>query len=435
MRLVSLAVLALALLVAPATCDKDKSAWTCESDGFWHENGVKSQYTCSESGSKADDGSKGESPSPSSKGDEKEDGGKEDAATVCPGDGNDAGFDAFPTVTRTCVKGPPNDATRCWWTYRPPTSQTGQIPLVVDMHGGGGCASHRARWSGFKALADAKLFAVAWPAGYANEWGTCGSDCEGVRAASGGKNIRDTDDITFLTALIAFEAARPMDGSSPPVDATRVYLTGFSMGCMMAHRFAMERSDLTAGFGCHGGDLIGAGADLNAQKARFSIKPTAAFMTGGSSDAWFSPSAFVTWRTWNGCDAGMRTSHPRTSRHRESGTSNAAPAATPPRLGTSCSTRATRRMTPWPRRRGTSWRPPTRPGANAAIAEVTVPVERAPVTSAGSRVPAGVAALATAAVFFFHSVRNTHFNSLAAYVSPLHALNPSPKRGSTQAAT
>ena len=113
MRVVSLAVLALALLVAPATCDKDKSAWTCESDGFWHENGVKSQYTCSESGSKADDGSKGESPSPHSKGDEKaedsvkEDGVKEDAATVCPGDGNDAGFDSFPTVTRTCVKGPP----------------------------------------------------------------------------------------------------------------------------------------------------------------------------------------------------------------------------------------------------------------------------------------------------------------------------------------
>ena len=310
MRVVSLAVLALALLVAPATCEGDKSAWTCESDGFWHENGVKSQYTCSESGSKADDGSKGESPSPHSKGDEKaedsvkEDGVKEDAATVCPGDGNDAGFDSFPTVTRTCVKGPPNDATRCWWTYTPPTSQTGPIPLVVDMHGGGGCASHRARWSGFKALADAKLFAVAWPAGYANEWGTCGSDCEGVRAASGGKSIRDTDDITFLAALVAFEAARPVDGSSPPVDATRVYLTGFSMGCMMAHRFAMERSDLIAGFGCHGGDLIGAGADLNTQKARFSIEPTAAFMTGGSLDAWFSPSAFVTWRTWNGCDAG-----------------------------------------------------------------------------------------------------------------------------------
>ena len=400
MRLVSLAVLALALLVASATCEGEKSAWTCESDGFWHENGVKSQYTCSESGSKADDGSKGESPSPSSKGDEKEDGGKEDAATVCPGDGNDAGFDAFPTVTRTCVKGPPNDATRCWWTYRPPTSQTGPIPLVVDMHGGGGCASHRARWSGFKALADAKLFAVAWPAGYANEWGTCGSDCEGVRAASGGKNIRDTDDITFLTALIAFEAARPMDDSSPPVDATRVYLTGFSMGCMMAHRFAMERSDLTAGFGCHGGDLIGAGADLNAQKARFSIEPTAAFMTGGSSDAWFSPSAFVTWRAWNGCDAGdanvasTNVTSPRVG-NIQRGVGCDAPAARYVVFDAGHAEDDAMAAATWDFIAAS-----TRPGANAAIAEVTLPVERAPVTSAGSRMPAGVAALATVAAFF-----------------------------------
>jgi poly(3-hydroxybutyrate) depolymerase len=406
MRVVSLAVLALALLVAPATCEGDKSAWTCESDGYWHENGVKSQYTCSESGSKADDGSKGESPSPHSKGDEKaedsvkEDGVKEDAATVCPGDGNDAGFDSFPTVTRTCVKGPPNDATRCWWTYTPPTSQTGPIPLVVDMHGGGGCASHRARWSGFKALADAKLFAVAWPAGYANEWGTCGSDCEGVRAASGGKSIRDTDDITFLAALVAFEAARPVDGSSPPVDATRVYLTGFSMGCMMAHRFAMERSDLIAGFGCHGGDLIGAGADLNTQKARFSIEPTAAFMTGGSLDAWFSPSAFVTWRTWNGCDAGdanvasTNVTSPRVG-NIQRGVGCDAPAARYVVFDAGHAEDDAMAAATWDFLSAS-----TRPGANAAIAEVTLPVERAPVTSAGSRMPVGVAALATAAAFF-----------------------------------
>ena len=70
--------------------------------------------------------------------------------------------------------------------------------------------------------ADAKLFAVAVAtAGYANEWGTCGSDCEGVGGERRGKSIRDTDNhLTFLAALVAFEAARPVDGSSPPVDAT-----------------------------------------------------------------------------------------------------------------------------------------------------------------------------------------------------------------------
>ena len=281
----------LSALALRATCTEEKAGWTCESDGFWHENGVKSEYGCSQSDSKADDGDSKEdsdkSDSTSSMGDSE----KEDEATVCPGDGTDAGFNAdeFVTTRRTCIKGPPNDAMRCWWTYTPRGSS--EVPLVIDMHGGGGCASHRARWSGFKALADANKFAVAWPAGYSNQWGTCGSDCEAVKAASGGKSIHDIDDITFIAQLIAFEAARTVD----TIDRTRVYLTGFSMGCMMAHRFAMERSDLVAGFGCHGGDLIGAGADLNAQQSRYSIKHTPAFMTGGSADAWFAPAAFVTW--------------------------------------------------------------------------------------------------------------------------------------------
>ena len=191
----------LSALALRATCTEEKAGWTCESDGFWHENGVKSEYGCSQSDSKADDGDSKEdsdkSDSTSSMGDSE----KEDEATVCPGDGTDAGFNAdeFVTTRRTCIKGPPNDAMRCWWTYTPRGSS--EVPLVIDMHGGGGCASHRARWSGFKALADANKFAVAWPAGYSNQWGTCGSDCEAVKAASGGKSIHDIDDITFIAQL------------------------------------------------------------------------------------------------------------------------------------------------------------------------------------------------------------------------------------------
>lgn len=390
-------VVLLSALALRATCTEEKAGWTCESDGFWHENGVKSEYGCSQSDSKADDGDSKEdsdkSDSTSSMGDSE----KEDEATVCPGDGTDAGFNAdeFVTTRRTCIKGPPNDAMRCWWTYTPRGSS--EVPLVIDMHGGGGCASHRARWSGFKALADANKFAVAWPAGYSNQWGTCGSDCEAVKAASGGKSIHDIDDITFIAQLIAFEAARTVG----TIDRTRVYLTGFSMGCMMAHRFAMERSDLVAGFGCHGGDLIGAGADLNAQQSRYSIKHTPAFMTGGSADAWFAPAAFVTWRLWNGCDMSAGNSSVTSTN------------VTSPRVGNV--------------RRGVNCDAPTaryviddgihaedaamaaatwdfigafeRPGAASAIAEVPVPESQNP--SAGSRVPVGIAVLATAAIFSF----------------------------------
>ena len=394
-------VVVLAALALCATCKEEKVGWTCESDGFWHENGVKSKYTCSQSDSKADDGDskedKDKSPSPSSKGDE-----KEDAATVCPGDGTDAGFnsDEFVTTHRTCIKGPPNDAMRCWWTYRPGGSR---IPLVIDMHGGGGCASHRARWSGFKALADAKQFAVAWPAGYANQWGTCGSDCEAVKAASGGKSIHDIDDITFIAQLIAFEAAHTIDhtlsGPSIVIDRTRVYLTGFSMGCMMAHRFAMERSDLVAGFGCHGGDLIGAGADLNAQMLKYSIKHTPAFMTGGSTDAWFAPSAFVTWRKWNGCDAGnsnvtsTNVTSPRVGNVKRGVNCDAPTARYVINDGIHAEEAAMAAVT-WDFIGASA-----RPGAASAIAEVPVPERQYP--SAGSRVPVGIAVLATAAIFSF----------------------------------
>ena len=32
----------LSALALRATCTEEKAGWTCESDGFWHENGVKS---------------------------------------------------------------------------------------------------------------------------------------------------------------------------------------------------------------------------------------------------------------------------------------------------------------------------------------------------------------------------------------------------------
>merc|ERR1711937_571794 len=87
------------------------------------------------------------------------------------------------------------------------------------------------------------------------------------------------------------------------VDAERVYATGFSMGCMMSHRIALERSKIFAGFGCHGGTLIQIASTLAAQKEHFDLQPMPAYMTGGSDDAWFgrAKNAFRAWTTWNGC--------------------------------------------------------------------------------------------------------------------------------------
>ena len=119
-----------------------------------------------------------------------------------------------------------------------------KVPLVVDMHGGGGCAHHQALSSGFRELADSldakDSFIIVWPQGYDNMWGTCGSDCDKSQAEGDktGKKIHTTDDVTFISALIAY-AIKNDDSSNPSygvINPEKVYTTGFSMGCMMSHR-------------------------------------------------------------------------------------------------------------------------------------------------------------------------------------------------------
>ena len=113
-----------------------------------------------------------------------------------------------------------------------------KVPFVIDMHGGGGCASQEAASSGFKELSDTlgkDGFILAWPQGYDQGWGTCGADCTQVATEStkeGGKSIASQDDITFLTDVVAHmvksqDAANPAKGR---IDTERVYTTGFSMG-------------------------------------------------------------------------------------------------------------------------------------------------------------------------------------------------------------
>ena len=78
----------------------DKAGWTCESDGYWYENGVKSQYTC-------DDGGKSKSGKSKS--------GKS-AKQSCTRSDDPAMPSTYP---KTCVKGPPDNGLRCWWTLVP----------------------------------------------------------------------------------------------------------------------------------------------------------------------------------------------------------------------------------------------------------------------------------------------------------------------------
>lgn len=196
---------------------------------------------------------------------------------------------ALEKFPRSCILSSPNNSPRCWWTYTPTAVATAttslKVALVIDMHGGGGCASHQAAGSGFKELSDslgADTFVTAWPQASASLWASCGADASACTSDSKdyGKMIATWDDITFLEQMIA-----NLVKSNTRIDGERVYVSGFSMGCMMAHRLALERSAIVAGLGCHGGELSGvdfaATSQLATLKSRFRLLPMPVYLTIG----------------------------------------------------------------------------------------------------------------------------------------------------------
>jgi poly(3-hydroxybutyrate) depolymerase len=254
-------------------------------------------------------------------------------------------------MTRTCITHPsaPSGFThRCWWTYVPAAFLNGSknaigLPLVIAMHGGGGCASHHLVGAGYKALADdtsteAEQFVLIVPQGGLSQWGSCGSDCDVANlaeAAGGGKDIYSADDLDFLSRLISNvyhdKVAIPSSATvnEITIDPERVYMTGFSMGCMMSQRFAMEKSRILAGFGCQGGDLNMVLYEESSTTYPFfnsteqvaltnkqantgqntGSMPT--YITGGTADAWITSFGggqddFYVWGFWNGCNSTVK---------------------------------------------------------------------------------------------------------------------------------
>jgi poly(3-hydroxybutyrate) depolymerase len=297
--------------------------WTCGSDGFWYEpGGTKTSYTCGgdddKSSADKDGGSK--------------DGGKGSTASPCTATDmtTDAGTAAFANYPRACIISEPNNGPRCWWTHVPDAVKTtsAQVPLIIDMHGGGGCASDREASSGFRSLSDslgADSFITVWPQGAflassGGLWASCGSDCDSAQGQAaaqekGSLGLASWDDISFLEQLIAnIVNGQGTSDWKGRVDPERVYVSGFSLGCMMAHRFALERSQLVAGLGCHGGELslvdTTVPLELDALKSRFGTQPMPAYLTIGDQDAWFSLARpdWVAWSYLNECTSNTTVS-------------------------------------------------------------------------------------------------------------------------------
>jgi polyhydroxybutyrate depolymerase len=115
---------------------------------------------------------------------------------------------------------------------------TSPRPVVLVLHGAGEDAVENRTWLGLDAVADREGFIAVYPDGT----GPFGDRVHmwNAGACCGLAQWEAVDDVGFLLAVLDDVARRA------PVDATRVYVTGFSNGAMMAYRLAAEASDRIA---------------------------------------------------------------------------------------------------------------------------------------------------------------------------------------------
>ena len=138
---------------------------------------------------------------------------------------------------------------RTWRLYVPRSlPPTGEVPLVIGLHGGFGSGEQFAADAYFGAQAERGGFIAVYPDGISRgrlievrTWNA--GNCCGEAAD------QNVDDVAFIEALI------DRLHTALPLDADRVYITGHSNGAMMGYRLACELSDRIAAIAVVAGSL------------------------------------------------------------------------------------------------------------------------------------------------------------------------------------
>jgi poly(hydroxyalkanoate) depolymerase family esterase len=125
-----------------------------------------------------------------------------------------------------------------WYEYIPPQlrGRTEKAPLLFYFHGGNCIPLYGAEQSGWHDIADREGFIVIYPKASTKKRWNCWNDAD------------EPSDFDFVLALI--EHMKQVH----PIDESRIYLSGFSMGSMMTNALA-----------CCYPDVFAAGAAFNAQ--------------------------------------------------------------------------------------------------------------------------------------------------------------------------
>jgi len=161
------------------------------------------------------------------------------------------------SAKRSCIEHQGNE--RCWFTFVPDSVKDKvDLPVVVHLHGMGGCATRPAM--GWANVAEDNGFVVVWPQGTSRKlpfpiptffWNilnpllNCWNDGTGITGCNKAKFDEEDefygvgiDDVGFLEKMV-----KDVKRDNPNINPNRVYFSGHSNGGVMAQRFALETTE------------------------------------------------------------------------------------------------------------------------------------------------------------------------------------------------
>lgn len=183
-----------------------------------------------------------------------------------------------------------NGANRTYLIHLPPMSVVkGNLPLVLAFHGAGENAAIMAS-RGFNELSDRQGFIAVYPDGTNPTGNPTDGFTYNAYFCCGYAYRSQVDDVGFISALLDHLE------STYPIDAGRVYATGFSNGGMLSHLVAMKLGDRLAA-------IAPVSAEYRADDRQ--EQPVAVLSIHGLADpivAYANDAKITTgWASFNGC--------------------------------------------------------------------------------------------------------------------------------------